>query len=116
MAFQTVFDQRNRNAGTFTSPPQAVSGITQVSARALLSQPDLDDATLIITFVVEHSNDGGANWRVAFSGTWTGGLDEDGQPRDNPMLVYTTQPGMTHMRATVTNNQRVSWGLEMEVL
>jgi len=117
MAYQQVFDKRQRNAGTYDGD-LAISPTSQVNARMLMDVADQLDTTLTITMHSQKSTDGGATWSTLARGTWVGGTQpDDGSPKGVPAMTYSgNQAGVNAVRSTVTINKRISWGAEVEVI
>lgn len=114
----TVWDQRARNAGTYTSQSNNVpADLTEVRTTLLLDQADLDDPTLEIPWSMEGSWDGGATWQTLMGGVWQGGPDLRGNPQPQPVMAYsTTGPWPSRARGGFTIPRRTNIGVTLTLV
>lgn len=110
-----VWDQRNRNAGTYQSGSWAWPvGATQVVAQALMTAADRADDTLTLRTGAEATWDNGQTWLTLTGGYWVGGIDpRSGLPRDAPRFTWSGTVPPTHMRGVLDLPRRVDIGLDV---
>ena len=116
MATFVLFDKRNRNPGRVTSGEFNVPSQMQAfNGRVVMDAADLTDAALTITWLVQATFDGNT-WVHFVGGTWQGGFDSEGSPQTAPNQTWqSTSPPPQRVRVEVTNNKRISYGVEVDI-
>jgi len=121
MATFTLFDRRQRDAGTLVSPSVDVRLLPKAifRLRGLLTAGDIADPALRIRWAIEGSRDpAGLSWTPLVSGLWHGGFVDDTGQGIAPQITYQASDLglMQRVRLVMDFPKRLSIGGEVEVL
>lgn len=118
MARTTAISRSNRNAGIYTSTPQAIpAGVDAVRLYATLAGGEKASPGKSLWFHIEGSPDGGITWRHVIGGQYVTGpwVDEQGNVNPDPYVEIGVE-GLTHIRAQAILSNRINVGLDVETL
>jgi hypothetical protein len=116
MPTYTLMNRSTRNAGTYTSDVIDVpQNLRSFNGRVLLSDNDVLDTTLVLTWRVLATFDG-STWVDLVRGGWRGGVDGEGYPVGAPNQSWQTSgPLPVQAQGEFTISKRVRIGLELDI-